>query len=45
MIKAASEYKGVILLFIVLIIMANVINHRVNELNAMEQSTVAYYEK
>lgn len=46
MLKAASTYKGVILLFIVLVIMANMLNNRVQELNAMnDNNTVAYYEK
>lgn len=46
MTKILNEYKGVILFFIVLIIMASMLNNRVKELNALNESnTIAYYEK
>ena len=46
MTKAIIEYKGVILFFIVLVIMASMLNNRVKELNALaESNTIAYYEK
>lgn len=44
--KILSEYKGVILLFIVLVVMSNMLSVRVKELNNVKESnTIAYYEK
>lgn len=44
--KVLSEYKGVILLFLVLVLMGSMLSNRVKELNAIEESnTIAYYEK
>ncbi len=46
MLKVATEYKGVILLFIVLVVVANMITGRVKQLDATEETTtIAYYEK
>lgn len=44
--KVLSEYKGVILFTIVLVLMMTMLNNRVKELNAIDTTnTVAYYEK
>lgn len=46
MLRILNEYKGVILFFLVLIIMASLWSNNVKKLNELENSnTVNYYEK
>ena len=44
MIKFIDEYKGVILFILVFVIMLNMYTSRINELNELEQTNIAYYE-
>lgn len=41
-----EKYRGVILVFLVLVVMSNMLNARVKEINAYNSNTeIAYYEK
>ena len=44
MIKFIDEYKGVILFILVFVLMLNMSTSRINELNELEQTNIAYYE-
>ena len=44
MIKFIDEYKGVILFILVFVLMLNMYSSRINELNELEQTNIAYYE-
>ena len=44
MIKFIDEYKGVILCILVFVLMLNMYTSRINELNELEQTNIAYYE-
>ena len=44
MIKFIDEYKGVILYILVFVLMLNMYTSRINELNELEQTNIAYYE-
>ncbi len=44
MIKFIDEYKGVILFILVFVLMLNMYTSRINELNELEQTNIAYYE-
>ncbi len=44
--RVFDEYKGVIVFFVVLVVMASLLNNRVRELNNLESTkTIAYYEQ
>ena len=43
MIKFIDEYKGVILFILVFVLMLNMYTSRINELNELEQTNIAYY--
>lgn len=46
MLRILNEYKGVILFFLVLIIMASLLSNNVKKLNEIDNNnTVNYYEK
>ena len=44
MIKFIDEYKGVILFILVFVLMLNMYTSRIDELNELEQTNIAYYE-
>lgn len=46
MLRILNEYKGVILFFLVLIVMASLLSNNVKKLNEIDNNnTVNYYEK
>lgn len=45
MISLLDKYKGVILFILVFFIMFNMYTSRIEELNNLEQTNIAFYEK